>query len=141
MNLKIGIIGYIWINSLITVFSRSIEDPVAKHDSKQCAVYLCKEHPDMATEYLNSGCEGDFGDFIRKSHIQMIETQMDIVKESSCSIDDKPIDPISLMMIVSLSSCISLLIGILYAKYENEYMNTMNDDEEEEEQELVEKDR
>jgi hypothetical protein len=140
MNFKTSIIGYIWINSLITVFSRSIQDPVAKHDSNQCAVYLCKEHADMATEYLKSGCEGDFGDFIRKSHIQMIETQMDIVKDSSCGIDDKPIDPISLMMIVSLSSCVSLFIGILYAKYENEHMITMNDDEEEE-QELVEKDK
>ena len=125
---------------ILGVLSRSIVDPVAKHDSNQCAVYLCKEHPDMATEYLNGGCEGDFGDFIQKSHKKMIEeTQFDIVKDSSCNIDEKPIDPLSFIMMVTTSSCISLVIGLIYSKYENEYLQSS--DEEEEEQELVEKEK
>ena len=118
---------------LMGVYSRSIVDPVAKHDSNQCAVYLCKGHPDLATEYLNSGCEGDFGDFIRKNQIKMMETQLEIVKDSSCNINERPIDFVSFMMLVSLSSCISLFIGMMYAMYENSHK------EEEEEQELVEK--
>ncbi len=139
MSSKIKIISYMVMMGILGVLSRSIVDPVAKHDSNQCAVYLCKEHPDMATEYLNSGCEGDFGDFIRKSHIKMIEeTQMDIVKDPSCNIQETPIDPISFMMMVTTSSCISLLIGLLYAKYEYDYLQSSD---EEEEQELVEKEK
>ena len=132
MSFNLKIIGWVMMMSFMGVLSRSIVDPVARHDSNQCAVYLCKGHPDLATEYLNSGCEGDFGDFIRKNQIKMMETQLEIVKDSSCNINERPIDFVSFMMLVSLSSCISLFIGMMYAMYENSH-------KEEEEQELVEK--
>lgn len=136
MSSKIRMIGCLMMMSFMCVLSRSIIDPVSRHDSNQCAVYLCKEHSDLATEYLNSGCEGDFGDFIRKNKIKMMETQLEIVKDSSCNINESPIDFVSFMMLVSLSSCISLFIGMMFAMYENSHKE---EEEEEEEQELVEK--
>ncbi len=53
------------INTLIIgLVAKTIEDPVAKHDAKQCAIYLCSRLPDIATSYIESGCLGNFKDYI-----------------------------------------------------------------------------
>ncbi len=36
---------------------RTVEDPVARHDARQCGTYLCKKYADVATAYLESGCK------------------------------------------------------------------------------------
>ena len=38
-------------------YTKSIEDPVARHDLHQCASYLCPEIYNEIIEYLRSGCD------------------------------------------------------------------------------------
>uniref|UniRef100_A0A7S3JRR8 Uncharacterized protein n=1 Tax=Aureoumbra lagunensis TaxID=44058 RepID=A0A7S3JRR8_9STRA len=40
--------------------SRSMKDPVVRHDVKQCGQYLCPAYPSAAETYIMNGCQGDF---------------------------------------------------------------------------------
>ena len=48
----------------VVVDSKSIQDPVARHDAKQCGTYLCPRFAEAATAYLESGCRTSFKDFL-----------------------------------------------------------------------------
>ena len=50
---------------IITHNSRSTYDPVARHDAKSCALYLCPSLQSEATAFLQSGCKESFRDFLR----------------------------------------------------------------------------
>ncbi len=45
--------------------SRSTYDPVARHDAKTCALYLCPSLHEEATAFLQTGCKESFRDFLR----------------------------------------------------------------------------
>lgn len=47
-----------------TATARSVQDPVARHDAKQCGTYLCPRFADAATSYLESGCKTSFKEFL-----------------------------------------------------------------------------
>jgi hypothetical protein len=47
--------------------ARSVQDPVARHDARQCGTYLCPRFADSATSYLESGCKTSFKDFLKKN--------------------------------------------------------------------------
>lgn len=44
--------------------SRSTYDPVARHDVKSCALYLCPSLHVEAAAFLQSGCKESFSDFL-----------------------------------------------------------------------------
>lgn len=44
--------------------SRTVEDPVARHDANECGRYLCPRYADFATAYLQAGCKTSFKDFV-----------------------------------------------------------------------------
>lgn len=50
---------------MVTHGSRSSYDPVARHDAKSCALYLCPSLHNQATEYLQTGCRESFREFLR----------------------------------------------------------------------------
>lgn len=44
--------------------SHSTYDPVARHDAKSCALYLCPSLHNEATAYLQAGCTTTFQSFL-----------------------------------------------------------------------------
>ena len=48
---------------LITHGNKHTTDPVARHDARSCALYLCPALADYATEYLQTGCVSTFKSF------------------------------------------------------------------------------
>ncbi len=53
--------------NIVLSYCKSIEDPVSRHDAKQCGTYLCSGLPILASKYIQSGCIGQFSDYIQKS--------------------------------------------------------------------------
>ncbi len=49
---------------ILCIDAKQIEDPVARHDANMCSTYLCPGLPDLATKYLESGCEEEFKVFL-----------------------------------------------------------------------------
>lgn len=47
-----------------TAFARSVEDPVARHDARECGTFMCARMPAAATAYIQAGCVGSFADFV-----------------------------------------------------------------------------
>ncbi len=50
---------------LVAHGSKHTYDPVARHDAKSCALFLCPSFHELATSYLQTGCEGDFSEFYK----------------------------------------------------------------------------
>jgi hypothetical protein len=50
---------------LITHGNKHTTDPVARHDARSCALYLCPALADHATEYLQTGCIDTFKNFLK----------------------------------------------------------------------------
>jgi hypothetical protein len=91
---------------------KSIQDPVARHDAKECGTYLCPSIPTYATAYLQSGCYGEFQEYIRQNHILKGEVQ---IKEKTDGSDKNII-----ILLSGMSGVISFLVGYLYGKKERE---------------------
>lgn len=51
---------------MVTHGSRSTSDPVSRHDTKSCALYLCPSLHNEASAFLQAGCKASFGEFLRK---------------------------------------------------------------------------
>jgi hypothetical protein len=50
---------------LVTHGNKHTIDPVARHDARSCAMYLCPALADTATKYLQTGCIVSFRTFRR----------------------------------------------------------------------------
>ncbi len=107
---------------LQTVYSKSIEDPVARHDSNMCGTYLCKSFPLFATEYLENGCEGEFKEFINNKVSESKSTQLLLKEYYNEKINLKLKDYINnsvLFVMIIGGIIISSTTGYLYGYYEN----------------------
>jgi hypothetical protein len=52
---------------LVTHGSHSTSDPIARHDAKSCALYLCPSLHEEATAFLQTGCKTSFRNFLKSS--------------------------------------------------------------------------
>ena len=46
------------------VNGKDVADPVARHDVKECAQYMCPAYPTAAETFMVDGCDGNFDDYI-----------------------------------------------------------------------------
>lgn len=53
---------------IITHGSHNTYDPVARHDAKSCALYLCPSLHNEATAFLQAGCTSSFGQFLLSTY-------------------------------------------------------------------------
>ncbi len=56
----------LFICYLLYINGKQIEDPVARHDANMCGTYLCPGLPDLASKYIQSGCEKEFREFLNE---------------------------------------------------------------------------
>ncbi len=97
--------------SIITsILGKSIEDPVARHDANQCGTYLCPSMPAYATEYLQSGCEGEFQEYMK------VETEVKSSALYRVEKEERESAPYSFFLFTGV---LSASIGYLYGKYED----------------------
>ncbi len=109
-----------------------IEDPVARHDSKECGTYLCSKIPTLATQYIQSGCIGEFTDFIKEqvktvgfehnqnshtTNLMTYNTKTNDIEEN-CDISEIN-TPINILAVISaLVLIFSTTIGYFFGKHE-----------------------
>lgn len=113
-------LNIIYLSFFVSVFSKSIEDPVAKHDANQCGTYLCPTIPSYATRYLQSGCNGEFKDYIEHEITTESKTNIEninLIEEKSISKEGVNNNVVIVMGI--MSGIISFGVGYFYGKREN----------------------
>ncbi len=103
---------------IICIYSKQIEDPVARHDANMCGTYLCPGLPDLASKYIMSGCEKEFSEFINYeiNNKEEIESKMELLIEN----DNENVGYSKLLLIILaiVSSLISSSCGYYIGKYE-----------------------
>lgn len=91
---------------------KTIEDPVARHDAKQCGIYLCSKLPDMATSYIQSGCMGSFSEHIQNlTHIVREQITKTELFETNTINNTNYVDFQTMIFIVTFSFCVSAFLG------------------------------
>ena len=111
--------------SLTSVVGKSIEDPVARHDAKECGVYLCPSIPTYATTYLQNGCNGEFQEYIHKNILlkeALLPSHLDFQQQNEPGKLEEKRD-LRFIGIGLFSGIVSLFIGFFYGKYDD-YMKT-----------------
>ncbi len=97
---------------LQSIYAKQIEDPVAKHDANMCGIYLCGGFPDLATKYIQSGCDGDFRSFLENEKSSKSEHIMESFIESSQNVEEKEYYTKMLLIIMGITSgLISSFLG------------------------------
>ena len=108
------------------IFSKSIQDPVARHDTYQCATYLCPEVHLYANEYITNGCENDFKDFIVQK-IKNESSNNDLSNEllliSSDQNQNEYVSIETFMTLQFLTFILSSFTGFSIAKFRNDQIN------------------
>ncbi len=121
--------SYICVVNLIgLVYSKTIEDPVARHDAKQCGTYLCSSLPTLASQYLQSGCVGHFYDYIKNNteyheHLNLVSLKTKQLIENNLQLENnlklqnlEGVDMMSLWTLTIFSFIISLYVGYRFGK-------------------------
>jgi hypothetical protein len=114
---------YLLLLLFAIVSSKSIEDPVARHDANQCGTYLCSSIPTYATQYLQSGCQGQFIDFIKSQEElfnKELKSNMEMYENSEKVVDQNGVNQNIVIILGILSGFFSLTVGYIYGKKENE---------------------
>jgi hypothetical protein len=113
---------YLLLLLFAIVSSKSIEDPVARHDANQCGTYLCSSMPTYATQYLQSGCEGQFIDFIKLQEEILnkeLKSNMEMYESSEKVVNKNGVNQNIVIMLGILSGFFSLTVGYIYGKKEH----------------------
>lgn len=114
---------------------KSIEDPVAKHDANQCATYLCGSMPVYATKYLQSGCNGQFSDFVKleeeNENIQKVESELNVLllyqkNNEKNIIYENNVNQMVVILLGILSGFFSLTVGYMCGKSDFYNINIKN---------------
>ncbi len=103
--------------NIVLSFGKTIEDPVARHDAKQCGTYLCSGLPTLATQYIQSGCVGQFSNYILKSITT--DENLNLLVETSNQIktnQEHNVNFIALGFLGTICFIFSTFIGYKYAK-------------------------
>ncbi len=99
------------VGLFIKVSGKTIEDPVARHDAKQCGTYLCSRLPDLATSYIQSGCTGKFTDYISEL-VKPEELNLELIESVPVKkIINNDVDFNTLFYMIILSFIISMALG------------------------------
>jgi hypothetical protein len=103
----------ITMSIISSILGKSIEDPVARHDANQCGTYLCASMPSYTTEYLQSGCIGEFQEYVKEK--VSFEKVGSILYEKD-SIETT--EDLSYLFFLS-TGVLSASLGYFYGKYED----------------------
>ena len=109
--------------NIVLSFGKTIEDPVARHDAKQCGTYLCSGLPTLATQYIQSGCVGQFSNYILKSITT--DENLNLLVETSNQIktnQENNVNFIGLGFLATLCFISSTFIGYKYSKIDKVFM-------------------
>ena len=110
--------------NIVLSYCKSIEDPVARHDAKQCGTYLCSGLPTLASQYIQSGCIGHFSDYIQKSISTTTSENLNLYVESATvpiRNSDLYVNYITLAFLGTLCVLSSTFIGYKYAHIDKVY--------------------
>ncbi len=115
-------IFFLFIQNVITPGNseKSIIDPVARHDARQCGTYLCNSMPDYATAYLEEGCNGEFSAFLQRyteDNLKKEVRQPQELKEFR-SQHDNMVNLKTMVYLLLFSTLACWVIGYLYGMYE-----------------------
>jgi hypothetical protein len=121
MKMNKYIIKIFLIYGLIYNVFGAIEDPVARHDLSECSTYLCPKYRVMAEDYMRDGCVGEFKDYVLKGSLKE-DIRLNMISKKD---EEKRVSINSVLFLSTLSSIISLYIGLKIGKKEKEDMQML----------------
>ncbi len=111
--------------SILNSDAKQIQDPVARHDANMCGTYLCPGLPDLATKYLESGCEEEFKIFLN-NEIYNKEKELNNLELFVNNNSNDNYTKLSLIIIAILSGLLSSTCGYYIGKWEGKKYKKIN---------------
>lgn len=90
--------------------AKSIEDPSARHDAKECAQYMCPAYPNAAEKFIGQGCEGDFESFI-------VNDVVEFATESTAEESSPGVSTETLAVLSGACGMMALIVGFTSGMY------------------------
>mmetsp|Transcript_16991 Transcript_16991/g.30783 ORF Transcript_16991/g.30783 Transcript_16991/m.30783 type:complete len:111 (+) Transcript_16991:3-335(+) len=91
------------------VSGKDVADPVARHDVKECAQYMCPSYPVAAETFMVDGCDGNFDDYI-----------LDLAAKSESTDPTTGVSTTSLVAISGTCGLVALIVGFVAGSREEQ---------------------
>ena len=121
-NIKLEMIYYLLylFVGILGSESKSIEDPVARHDTNECGVYLCKSFPEYSASYMSEGCIGEFKDYLHEKIME--DNQQSELLYKTYLDDNRGVSIQTVIILSGITLMTTLIIGFFVGLYQDYIM-------------------